>query len=153
MTVSVDKIKQLREETGARVLDCKKALEEANGDFKKAKEIVEQKGLARAEKKADRETKVGYIASYVHTNGTVASMVEILCETDFVAMNDEFRKMAKDIAMQVVAMNPQDVEELLSQEFIKDPSMTIEHYLKKMSGKIGEKFVLNRFVRYEVGKN
>lgn len=145
-------IKKLREETGAGMMDCKKALDAENGDMQKAKAWVAAKGLAKAEKKADRETKEGFIASYVHSNGRVAALVEILCETDFVARNDEFQAMARDIAMQVVSMNPENVEELLAQDFIKDPSMKIEGYLKSISGKIGEKFVLSRFVRYEVGK-
>lgn len=145
-------IKKLREETGAGMLDCKKALEESSGDMDKAREWVKARGLAKAEKKADRETKEGYIASYVHMTGKIASLVEILCETDFVAMNDEFQAMAKDIAMQVASMDPESVEDLMSQDFVKDPSMTIEGLLKSLSGKIGEKFVINRFVRYQLGE-
>jgi len=145
-------IKALREKTGAGMMDCKKALDAENGNMVKAEEWVKAKGLAKAEKKADRETHEGYIASYVHLNSRLAAMVEIRCETDFVARNDEFQTMARDIAMQVASMNPTDVAELLEQDFIKDPSMTIEGYLKSVSGKIGEKFVIQRFVRYEVGK-
>lgn len=144
-------VKNLRDETGAGMMDCKKALDEADGNFDRAKEIVRERGLMKAEKKADRETKEGYIAAYVHTNNKVASMVEILCETDFVARNDEFQGMARNIAMQVVSMNPATVEELLEQDYLRDPSLTIQDYVKEISGKIGEKFVVNRFVRYEVG--
>ncbi len=144
-------IKQLREETGAGMMDCKKALDEAEGNYDRAKEIVRERGLMKADKKSDRETKEGYIASYVHTNNKVASMVEILCETDFVARNDEFQGMARNIAMQVVSMNPATVEELLEQDYLREPSLTIQDYVKEISGKIGEKFVVNRFVRYEVG--
>lgn len=149
---SIAEIKKLRELTGAGMMDCKKAMEEAKGNFDKATEIVKQRGMARAEKKSDRETAEGYIASYVHANNKVAAMVEILCETDFVARNSDFQQMAKDVAMQVVAMNAQDVEELLAQDFIKDPSVTLNEIVKTTSGKIGEKFVVNRFVRYEVGE-
>ncbi len=145
-------IKNLREATGAGMMDCKKALDEANGDFTQAKDIVFQRGLAKAEKKSDRETKIGYIASYVHNNNQVAALVEILCETDFVARNDEFQTMAKEVAMQVTAMNPADVEELLAQETLRNPSITVEALVKSLSGKIGEKFVINRFVRYQVGE-
>jgi elongation factor Ts len=152
MSYTVADIKKLREETGAGMLDCKKALEEARGDFEAAAEVVRKKGLAKAEKKADRETKEGYIASYVHATNKVAAMVEILCETDFVARNEEFQAMAKDVAMHVVAMNPENVEELLKEQFVKDPSKTVEELVKGISGKIGEKFVLNRFIRYEVGE-
>lgn len=145
-------VKKLREETGAGMMDCKKALDEANGNFEEAKEVVRQRGLALAEKKADRETKEGYIASYVHANNKVAALVEILCETDFVARNDEFQTMARDVAMHVVAMNPENVEALLADQFVKDPDKTVEELVKGVSGKIGEKFVVNRFVRYEVGE-
>jgi len=145
-------IKKLREETGAGMMDCKNALEESAGDFTAALEWVRQKGLARADKKADRETNEGYISSYVHNNSKTAAMVEVLCETDFVARNGEFQTMARDLALQVVSMSPENVTELLSQDFIKNPSITIEEYVKSISGKIGEKFVVNRFVRYEVGE-
>ncbi len=152
MSFTAADVKKLREETGAGMMDCKRALDEAKGDFEQAKEIVRLKGLARAEKKADRETKEGYIASYVHANGKTAALVEILCETDFVARNEDFREMAKGVAMQVVAMSPETVEELLEQEFIKDPSLTVADIIKGVSGTIGEKFVVNKFVRYAVGE-
>lgn len=152
MAISMDEIKKLREATGARVMDCKKALEEAGGDFDKALKIVEEKGLARAEKTADRETKEGYVASYIHNNGQVASLVEMACETDFVAQNDEFRTLAREIAMHITAMNPETVEELLEQEFIRDASTTIAMMIKSLSGKIGEKMEVRRFIRYAVGE-
>jgi elongation factor Ts len=148
---SMDDLKQLREETGARIMDCKKALEETEGDLAEAKEFIADKYLSRAEKKQDRATKEGYIASYVHNNGKVGALVEVQCETDFVARNEEFRTMARDLAMQVAAMNPADIEELLEQEFIKDPSMDIETYVKSVSGKIGERMVVSRISRLEVG--
>lgn len=152
MAFTAADVKTLREITGAGMMDCKKALDEAGGDMKKAEEIVKARGLAKAEKKADRETKEGYIASYVHTNAKVAALVEILCETDFVARNPEFQTMAREVAMQVVSMNPQTVDELLTQEYLRDPSITIQTLVKQLSGKIGEKFVVNRFVRYAVGE-
>ncbi len=145
-------VKKLREETGAGMMDCKKALDEANGNFEEAKEVVRQRGLALAEKKSDRETKEGYIASYVHANSKVAALVEILCETDFVARNAEFQTMVRDVAMHIVAMNPATIADLLEDQFIKDPEKTVEELVKGVSGKIGEKFVVNRFVRYEVGE-
>jgi elongation factor Ts len=153
MAISMDEIKKLREQTGAGVMDAKKALEESAGDFDKAVAWVKQKGLDRAEKKQDRETKEGYVASYVHITGKIAALVEIMCETDFVARNEEFRAMAQNVAMQVASMNPESVDELLKQEFIKDGSTTIEEMVKGLSGKIGEKFVVTRFIRYQVGEN
>lgn len=152
MAFSMTDLKKLREETGARVMDAKKALEEAKGNYTKAKKLVEEKGLARAEKTSDRETKAGYVASYVHNNGMVASLVELVCETDFVAQNDEFRQLAKEIAMQVASMNPANTKELLAQEFIRDGSMTIERLVKGLSGKIGEKIAIGRFTRYKIGE-
>ena len=148
---TAEDIKKLREETGAGMMDCKKALDASDGDMEKAREWVKARGLAKAEKTADRETKEGYIATYVH-GAKIGAMVEILCETDFVARNSEFQEMAKNVAMQVASMNPESVEELVAQEFIKDPSMTIEQLVKGLSGKIGEKFVIKRFVRYSVGE-
>ncbi len=152
MTISMELIKQLRQETGARIMDCKKALEEAKGDLKLAKKYVEEKGLARAEKSSDRETAVGYIASYTHTTGQIASLVELCCETDFVAKNEEFQQLAKNLAMQVVAMNPQDKAELLAQDFIRDGGENVERTIKALSGKIGEKIVLTRFTRFMIGE-
>lgn len=150
MAISMDLIKKLREVTGARILDCQKALQEAEGDFDKAVSLVEARGLARAEKSQDRETKVGYIATYTHSTGMIATMVELLCETDFVAANDEFRQLARDIAMQVAAMGAENVEELLQQDFIKDPEKTVELVIKSLSGKIGEKMILSRFQRFAI---
>ncbi len=152
MSFSPADVKKLREETGAGIMDCKKALEEAKGSYDKAREIVRAKGMLRAEKKADRETKEGYVASYTHSNNKIGVLVEILCETDFVARNDEFQVMARDVAMHIAAMKPADVTELLGQEFIRDGSKTIEQLVKELSGKIGEKFVINRFVRFQIGE-
>lgn len=151
MPISPSDVKLLREKTGAGIMDCKKALEEAKGDFKEAEKLVKQRGLAKAEKKADRETKEGYVASYVHATGKIAALVELQCETDFVARNEEFRQLATEIAMQVAAMNADSVEDLLKQESIRDGSATIGEMIKALSGKIGENMVLQRFVRYEVG--
>lgn len=152
MAISMDLIKQLREETGARIMDCKKALEEANGDLTAAKKVVEAKGLDRAEKTTDRVTAVGYVASYTHATGMIGSLVELLCETDFVAANEEFRQLAKDLAMQVAALAPENEAELLAQDFVKDPSKTVEMTIKALSGKIGEKMLLGRFARFAVGQ-
>jgi elongation factor Ts len=149
--VTAADIKALREETGAGMMECKKALEESDGNMDKAREWIKQRGLAKAEKKADRETKEGYIAVYVHNTNKIAAMVEILCETDFVARNPEFQEMAKNVAMQVVSMSPETVEELLAQDYIRGGG-TIEELVKGLSGKIGEKFVVSRFVRYAVGE-
>ncbi len=153
MPISAADIKKLREETGAGVMECKSVLTEAKGDYKKAMALIQERGLARAEKKADRETKEGVVASYVHANNRVAALVELQCETDFVARNEEFQTLARNIAMQVAAMNPADVKELLEQEYIKDASLTIDKLVKLLSGKIGEKMLIARFSRIELGES
>ena len=112
---------------------------------------MREKSLIKADKKADRETKEGYIASYVHNNNKTAALVEILCETDFVARNEDLQKMGNNVAMQVVAMNPENVTELLSQDYIRDSKITVEELVKQTSGLLGEKLVVNRFTRYEIG--
>ncbi len=143
-------IKQLREETQASIADCRKALEETNEDFKKAKEWLVKHGIEKAEKKSDRETSQGLVESYIHQNGKVGAMVEILCETDFVARTEEFKKLAHEVAMQIVAMNPKDVETLLKQEYIRDSSLTIEQLVKSVIGKLGENIVIKGFTRLEI---
>ncbi|PIR59290.1 MAG: translation elongation factor Ts [Candidatus Pacebacteria bacterium CG10_big_fil_rev_8_21_14_0_10_56_10] len=145
-------VKQLRHQTGAGVLDCRRALEQADGDMAKAVELVRAKGLARAEKKADRPTNEGYVAAYVHQTGKIAVLVELLSETDFVARNDQFRHLAREIAMQVASMAPTTVDELLAQEYIRDSSQTLEQLVKQTSGTLGEKLAVSRFVRYQVGE-
>jgi elongation factor Ts len=115
----IELIKKIRNQTGAGVIDIKKALEEADGKEKEAVEILKRKGLEKADKKGERSAKEGIIASYVHTNGKVACLIKVLCETDFVARNEEFKELANDLAMQVAAMNPQSVSpQELSQELV-----------------------------------
>lgn len=127
----------------------KRALEEAKGDFDKAVAIVKEQGFARAAEKAGRETKAGLVKAYVH-NDKVGALVELNCETDFVARSDPFRELAQNLAMQVVAMNPKDVKELLSQPYIRDEGMTIDELVKSVVLRTGENIKVSRFVRYEL---
>ncbi len=152
MSFSATDIKKLREETGAGVMECKTALTDADGDYKKALVLIKERGLLKAEKKSDRETKEGVVVAYVHANNKVAALVELQCETDFVARNDEFVALAKNIAMQVAAMNPTDVSELLAQEYIRDESQTVESLVKQLSGKVGENMTVAKFSRIELGE-
>lgn len=138
MNITTDQIKQLREETGAGIMDVRKALTESEGDTKKAKEWLEKKGMKRAAEKSDRSTEAGYVFSYVHFNGKVGSLVKLACETDFVAKTEDFQLLGKEIAMQVASMKPENVEELLKQDYLKDTSKTIEGMIKLISGKTGE---------------
>jgi elongation factor Ts len=152
MAIDLKLIKQLREETQASVADVKKALDEAGGDLKKAKEVLQKKGFEAASKKADRTTEQGVIEAYVHGGGKIGVLVELLCETDFVAKTDEFKQLGHEIAMQVAAMNPKDTEELLKQEYIRDSSKTIEDLRKGAIAKLGENITLKRFERFAIGE-
>jgi len=140
---------QLREETGAGIMDCKRAMEEAGGDLGKAKQILMANSAAKAAKKADRETGAGLLESYIH-GGRVGVLLEVRMETDFVAKSDPVKQLAKDVALQIASMAPETVEELLQQPFIKDPSITIEALLKNTIAVVGENMKIARFARYQV---
>ena len=153
MAITMEQIKKLREETGAGIMDVKKALGESDGDEKKAKAWIAKKGLARAEKKsAEREASNGAVYAYVHHNNLSGAMVELNCETDFVARTEDYLKLAKEIAMQVTSNQPENVKELLSQPYNRDPKQSMEDLIKAASGKLGEKIELSRFVRFGVGE-
>ncbi|HXS14638.1 MAG TPA: translation elongation factor Ts [Candidatus Saccharimonadales bacterium] len=150
MAIDIKLLKQLREETGISVSECRQALEDANGDYKKALELLHSKAAEKAAKKADRETGQGIVETYVHGGGKIGVMVMLLCETDFVARTDEFKHLAHEIAMQVAAMNPENEEELLKQEYIKDSSKTIEQMVKEAIHKTGENIVVRKFERFQI---
>lgn len=152
MTVDIVLLKKLRNETGISLADCRKALEETSNNYEKALEWLKKHGLEKAEKKSDRVTAQGLIESYIHQNGRVGVMVELLCETDFVARTEDFKNLAHEISMQVAAMNPQDVEGLLKQEYIRDPSKTIDNLIKTTIAKLGENIVVRRFQRFSIGE-
>ncbi len=150
--ITTEQIKKLREATGGGVMECKKALEEAGGDMKKAAELLKKWGIEKSEKKIGRETKAGIIDSYIHAGGKVGVLLELTCETDFVARTDEFKNLAHELCLQVASMNPKDVKALFKQEYIRDPSLTVEQLVKQTIGKLGENIKVNRFVRYTLGK-
>ena len=152
MASSVDSIKQLREETSCGVIDCKKALDESNGDFQKAKDFLRKRGLEMAAKKSGRVAKEGRVESYVHNGNKIGVLVEVNCETDFVARNDDFIKFTRELAMHIAAMNPVDVLSLLTQPFVKEPSKNIQDLLNELVAKIGENIQIGRFVRFKVGE-
>lgn len=152
MSVDITLLKRLRNETSVSLADCRKSLEETNNDYKKALEWLKKAGLEKAAKKSDRETSQGLIESYIHQTGRVGSIIEILCETDFVARTDEFKNLSHAIAMQVAAMNPKDVPALLKQEYIKDSSKTIENLIKEVIAKLGENIVVKKLQRFEIGE-
>ncbi|MCL5017587.1 MAG: translation elongation factor Ts [Patescibacteria group bacterium] len=144
-----ENVKKLRGLTGAGVMECKRALEEAKGDFDAARDIIAERGMLKAEKKAERKTGSGVLESYIH-NGRVGVLLELRCETDFVARTDDFKNLAHDLAMHIAAMNPENIDALLAQPFIKDPSKNIEFVIKQVIGKIGENMKVERFMRYEL---
>jgi len=143
-------IKKLREETGAGVMDTKRALDEAKGDVNKAKEYLKVKEIEKAKKKSNREIKAGKVFSYVHNNGKVAALLKLGCETDFVAKNDNFSKLGDEIVMQIAAMDPTDVKELLDQDYIRDTSKKINDLITDAVSKIGENITIEEFFRQEV---
>ncbi len=166
MQSSTDIIKKLREQTGAGIMDCKKALSEAGGNIDKALEILEQRGLAIARKKAQRVADQGIVEAYIHMGGKIGVLVEVNCETDFVARTDEFKELAHNIALQIAAMSPQFVSPdelpesidgepetlcLLSQPYIKDPNKTVKSLIDETIAKVGENIRIRRFARFEVG--
>lgn len=147
----MEQIKELREKTGAGVMDAKKALEEANGNMEKAVELIRAKGLARAEEKSEREVNSGKVYTYTHAGGVAGSMVEVACETDFVASNPEFEHLCKELALQIVSMDPKGVDELLAQAYIRDGSRTVGDVVKELIGKTGENIQVVRFARFKLG--
>jgi len=198
MEISAAQVKALRDATGAGMMDCKKALQEAEGDQEKALRVLREKGLAGARKRAGRSTADGIVDAYIHLNNRVGVLLEVNCETDFVARNETFRTMVHDIAMHIAALNPlyvseEDISEevlekereinraraleegkpekvvekivegrmkkffeevcLLNQPFVKDDDITVEGLVQKTIAAVSENIVINRFVRYELGKN
>jgi elongation factor Ts len=166
LQISAQTIKELREKTGAGVIDCKNALQESSGDMEKACSILIQRGIKIAEKKTDRVVASGLIETYVHMGGKIGVMLEVNCETDFVARTDEFKNLAHDLALQVAAMAPSFVTKeelpadsaedpkavcLLQQAFIKDPSKTIQDIVTEAVAKVGENIKVRRFTRFQLG--
>ncbi len=151
MTVKLDDIKLLREQTGAGIADCKEALSQSKGNMEKAKQWLKQKGFDRASKKGEREVKAGIVDVYSHS-GKVGVLVELLCETDFVARTDDFKNLAHELSLQIASMNPTSLEDLLSQEYIRDGSMTVDQLVKSSIGKLGENIQIGRFERIALGE-
>ena len=148
--IDSSQVKKLRDITGVSMMDCKRALEGAGGDIEKAKELLKEQGVKVAEKKSTRNTNAGLVEPYIHTDGKSGVLVEILCETDFVARNPIFKELSHDIAMQIMAMDPQNNEELLASPFIKNPELTVEDYLHSKIAVIGENIKIGRFSRFQI---
>jgi elongation factor Ts len=169
MAITTGDVRRLREITGAGVMECKRALTEADGDLERAQAILRTQGAVIAEKKAGREASQGVIEAYVHTQRErpVGVLVEVNCETDFVARSDDFKQLARDLALQIAAMDPKrignedgaagdgdDVEPsqiLLEQEFIRDPSQSVQDRINDTVSRVRERIVVRRFTRFELG--
>ena len=167
MAVSTETIKELRQSSGAGVMDCKRALEEADGDVARASEILRQRGLALAETRAHRATTQGLVECYIHAGGRIGAMVELNCETDFVARTDAFKALAHDLAMQVAATGPLSISPddlppgaegdpnelcLLLQPYIRDPARTIQELITEAIAQTKENIQIRRFARFELGQ-
>jgi len=166
MKISIEAVKELRNRTNVGIADCNKALLETGGDMEKAIEFLKQRGAAIAEKKKDAAVTEGVIEAYVHHTRHIGTLVELNCETDFVARTDEFRKLARDLAMQIAAASPQFISSedmppeaeadpqivcLLSQPFIKDPTKTVQEIIAETIAKLGENVKVGKFARFELG--
>ncbi len=174
MKVSLELVKELRRMTCASIVNCKEALVEAGGDIKKAADLLRRKGLEIAARKQDRAAKEGRVEAYVHMGNKLGVLLEVSCETDFVARNSDFAQFTKDIAMHIAACSPAYISKedvpldiigqekdkelffkehcLLQQLFVKDQSITIKDYLGSIITKIGENIVIRRFIRYKIGE-
>ncbi len=147
--VKAGDVQKLREITGAGVMECKKALDDVSGDFDKAASLIRERGLIKAETKKERAAHSGIIESYVH-NDRVGVLLKIHSETDFVARSEPFRELAHNLAMQIAAMEPKDVNTLLTQNYIKNEKETIEELIKETIAKVGENIKVEKFIRYEI---
>jgi elongation factor Ts len=150
MAINIEDIKKLREETGAGMLEVKKALEDNGGDYSKALTELQGKVASKAAKKADRVTKDGIVASYIHLGGKAGSLVWLACETDFVAKTEDFKKLAQEIALQVCTDDYADVEALVSAEYVRDGSKKISDLINEVTAKVGEKIEIREFKKFDV---
>ena len=150
MANDIELIKELRDTTGLSFKEIREALEEAGGDKARAIEVLKAHGAALARKKASRETQEGVIDAYIHATKKVGALVELLCETDFVARNPLFAELSHELVMHVAAMDPRDVEELLKQPYIKDEDITVGELVTQYIAKLGENIKVGRFIRFEI---
>jgi len=166
LAITTEQIRALRDLTGAGIMDCKRALEEAQGDIKKASQAIMVAGVAKAEKKSNREAGEGVVESYIHSGSRIGSLVELNCETDFVSRLPEFKRLAHDLTMQVAAMAPKYVDKseipdgddsdpevvcLMQQSFIKDDSKVMQELVTELAARVGENVRVKRFARFALG--
>ncbi|MBU2081870.1 elongation factor Ts [Patescibacteria group bacterium] len=148
--VKIEDLKKIREITGVSMDAIRKALEEAGGEIEKAMGLLKERGALVAAKKAGRQTGEGIVSSYIHANGKVGVMVKLLCETDFVARTEQFKELGHEIAMHIAAMNPENVEELVAQSYVRNQDQTIDQLMKDYISKLGENIQIGEFCRFEI---
>ncbi len=149
MAINMEEVQKLRDMTGAGVMECKKALDDAKGNFDEALNLVRERGLIKVEKRSEREAGAGLIESYVH-NGRIGVLLDLRAETDFVVRSDDFRQLAKEIVMQIAADEPADVTALLAQPYLRDETKTIDALVKEVAARVGENVRVNGFSRLSV---
>lgn len=150
MAVDLKLIKKIREETGISIADVRTALEETKGNYKEALLWLKKHGIEKADKKAQRETSQGLVEAYVHQNGKIGAVVALSCETDFVARTQDFKHLAHELAMQVAALNPKDVKDLMEQEYIREPGVKISDLIKQTIAKLGENIIVKEIKRFNI---
>jgi|SRR3989344_6983261 len=148
--ISVEQIKELREVTGISISECKKALEEAGGNMEKAKAVLKEWGREVAAKKQERQVGEGLVVSYVHGNGKIGSLAAVRCETDFVARSEDFKNLCHELALQITSLEAETVEELLSQQYIRDPGKTVRNLVEEAIAKLGENIAVEKFARFRI---
>lgn len=148
--IDLKMVKKLRQETGIGIMNCRLAFVEAKGNYSKALQLLKKKQARIAEKKSDRETKAGLVEAYIHADGRIGALVKLSCETDFVSRNKEFKKLAHELAMQVAAMDPKNVSQLLKQVYIRDPEKKVSDLIKEAIGKLKENIKVDEILRSEV---
>jgi len=166
LEITTEMVKELRSQSGAGIMECRNVLIEVEGNLQKALKVLKERGLLKAEKRADRATTQGLVEAYIHTGGRIGALVEVNCETDFVARTDEFKELAHNLAMQVAAQAPRYVAKeeipegadidpqvacLLLQPYIKDPARTVRDVVAEVIAKVGENIRVSRFARFELG--
>jgi len=167
LRIAIDTVKELREQSGAGIMECRNALLEAEGDMEKAADIIKQRSFVKVEQKKDRSTSQGIVESYIHAGGRIGAMVELNCETDFAARTNEFQELAHNLAMQIAAMTPQYISQeeipegtdvdpqtacLLLQAYIREPEITVNDLVSQAIAKVGENIKVSRFSRFALGE-
>ena len=150
MKITTEQIKELREKTRSSIADCKEALEKASGNLKKAEQFLIQRGAQILERKKARETKNGLIVSYIHPDKKIGVLLELVCETDFAAKSDDFQNLAKELTMQIAALDPKNIKELLKQAYIRDETKTMADLIGITVAKLKENIKIEKFCRYQI---